>query len=392
MTDLLRFVRAKVKFPVAEPTLESVTSEVVVERLLQPSICKRICDKGEEILTGVVLFQYYDAVYGSMYCVLDILQKGLYGPKTSWGLYCIEIVECESLIVTPKFDFARLYYAARMLKRVKKEVVDQAEVYLRIDDNDSNFLDPCYAYIILEVNKRAASKSNQELSQKTWEKHLDRLEDLRKASEKARLEEQVWAQSIKGRTVTTTQTIMLETCRRLIRARQQMRLDRTEGVRKLVLHFQLHDGTMREERLHKELLYVYGNLDIEMLFDEHKEMHYYIKAPCSEAFVTVVVDLFYVGAFNCTLRQVISLMPILNDLGCDTLQRQSLEMVDKLCNKEHLSDLLQTRNLIKRDNFREIFDKTLLKILKPTIKQCTVLKRNLKKSIYDELEKLKLLK
>jgi len=393
MTDLLRFVRAKVKFPLAEPTQPlSVTSEVVVERLLPPMICKRLDARGDELFTGVVLFQYYDAVYGSMFCVLDVLQKGLYGPKTSWGLYSIELAACEPLSEPPTFDFARLYYGARMLKRAKKEVIEQAEVYLRVDDNDSNFLEPCYACILLEVNKWATLKSNQAQRMMVWEKHIDRLEDLRIAAEKARVEEKVWAQSIKGRTVTAAQTIMLETCRQLIRARPQMRVDRTEGTRKLVLHFELHDGTRREERLHKELLYIYGNLDIELLFDEKKEMHLDIKSRCAEEFITVVVDLFYVGAFNCTLRQVISLMPILDDLGCDTLQRQSLEIVDRLCTLDHLSALLQTRKFVTRNDFGELFDKSLSKILQPKIRQCSALKRNLRRSIYEELEKLKLLK
>lgn len=393
--DFLRFVRAKVKFPAAEKAEETpvlVTSEVVVEKLLPPTVSKRLEANGDELLTGVVLFQYYDAVHGSMFCVLDVLQKSLYGPKTSWGIYCIELGACESLKDEPRFDFTRLYYAARMLKRVKKEVVEQAEVYLRIDDNDSNFLEPCYQHILLEVNTRAFMKSSHAQRQNVWEKHLDRLEDLRAAAEKARADEKVWAQSIKGRTVTAAQTIMLETCRRLIRARQQMRVDETEGARKLVLHFELHDGTKREERLHKELLYIYGNLDVEVLFDEHKEMHLYIKQPCSEAFVKIVVDLFYCGSFNCSLRNVISLMPILNDLCCDTLQRQSLEIVDRLCTSDHLSDLLQTRKFIKRNDFREIFDKSLSKILQSKIKQCAVLKRNLRCSIYEELEKMKLLK
>ena len=393
MNENLRFVTARVKFPHTAPkkrqslTVDSTT----VDRLLPPPLCTVLDTPGNAPLLGVVLFSCYDNMHGLMYCVLDVLQDARYTDEKS-GFYLVSVLQCCLLDSPPRFEFSRLYYAATMLKRLKQDVLHNADVYLKIEESDHDFLQPCYAYVMLAVDKRSETREKKTQRSKIWQQHLDRLNDLEALVAAAKIDEEKSKHDKRDRKVSNSEVLMMETCRRIKCLLPAMRLDRSLQSRKLFLHYELPDGTKRQLALQKEIVYVYGNLDLDTVFDEKTEMHVTVRHRCTDALMEKVADLLYTGVFSVTMSQLIVIMPILNDLRCDVLQRQAIETIDKLCSARHLSLLLQTRKFIKHSEFSSKMDTTIFKLLQPEIKGSAFLKRSLRTSMYNELQKMKMLK
>lgn len=320
-----------------ETKVKSIYSEMFLGRLLHE-------EKRTEVV-GLVLFRFRSPVAGPMVALFDLFSDHRYD-RCEWGIIPVEERFVAYTDDVSGYDAARLLVAMAVVAGARLKVAD---LFGTIDKRDTElqFVELCYQEFLRTVAFVGTQCRSTDERSKLWRDNSARIRRFKEVVERTRALHREKLIRDEKRVAVERATARLDDCiRQMLVLRDAMRDTRSPQRCKLTVLFALADGTVHTELVDRDLLFLYGNDEIETLLADKDETLLTIGVSDVDT-ARLAIDYVYTGRISGSVDQMLQIVPLLAELRCSLLLEDCIAAVRRSATPQSLARLLVATHFVK---------------------------------------------